>query len=222
MSKPQIKSQISLERSYGLVALLDAHSETTIRSLWRGLELGAITNSLPSIVCAQPHITLGIFSSVNSQLLARFPVLAADHLPFGVKFSSVGAFPNSNGSTVFLQPIITPKLLTLQQSLQSVLQDAGIALHEFYQTGNWQPHSSLGLGLSRDLAAKALEFSLGLDLPIMGQVQAVGLIEMIRQGAYIISGCELGRWALGSGEHLAPPDCPNPKACLFRSLAKHT
>lgn len=222
MMNQQIESQSQQERSYGLVALLDAHSEATIRSLWRGLEIEAITDSLPSIVCAQPHITLGIFSSVNSQLRAGFPDLAACHLPFGVKFSSVGAFPNRSGATVFLQPVVTQKLLTLQQSLQSLVEDAGIGLYEFYQTGNWQPHSSLGLGLTRDLAAKALEFSLGLDLPIMGQVQAIGLIEMIRQGPYVISGCELGRWALGGGEHLPTPGCPNPKVCIFRSLAKNT
>lgn len=220
MISQQIESQGPQVRSYGLVALLDAHSEATIRSLWRGLELEAITDSLPSIVCAQPHITLGVFAEVIDELHAKLPTLAASHVPFGVKFSSIGAFPNKAGSTVFLQPVITDRLLALQRGMQSLLQDVGIVLHEFYQTGNWQPHSSLGVGLQRDLVAKALEFSLGLDLPIMGQVQAIGLIEMIRQGTYVISGCELGRWALGSGEHLPTPGCPNPKVCLFRSLAK--
>lgn len=209
------------ERSFGLVALLDAHSEATIRSLWRGLELEKITDSLPSIVCAQPHITLGMFSRVTSQLRSQFSGLAASHLPFGVRFSSVGVFPNREGSTVFLTPVVTEKLLALQQDLRLLLQSEDTELHEFYQEGNWQPHSSLGFGLSHSLAAQALEFSLGLDLPIIGQVQAIGLIEMIKQGPYVISGCELERWALGTGEKLVTPGCPHPKLCLFRSLAKH-
>lgn len=221
MSSELIVSQDLQERSYGLIALLDAHAEATIRSLWRGLELGAITDSLPSIVCAQPHITLGVFSRVTNQLRADFSHLAEDHLPFSIKFSSIGVFPNNNGSTVFLQPVVTNELQALHQDLQTLLQAAAVNLQELYLQGNWQPHSSLGYGLSRDLAIKALEFSLGIDFPIMGRVQAISLIEMIRQGPYVISGCELTRWALGSGEPLVTPGCPNPKTCLFRSIAKH-
>ncbi|NLW17608.1 MAG: 2'-5' RNA ligase family protein, partial [Firmicutes bacterium] len=125
------------------------------------------------------------------------------------------------GATVFLTPVVTEQLLALQASLRLLLEAEAIELHEFYQSGNWQPHSALGIGMPRSLAAKALEFSLGLDLPIMGQVQSIGLIEMIRQGPYVISGCELARWALGSGEKLATPGCPYPQSCPFRSLVKH-
>lgn len=212
------------ERSFGLVALLDAHSEATIRSLWRGLELEKITDSLPSIVCAQPHITLGMFSRFTSQLRSQFSGLAASHLPFGVRFSSVGVFPNREGSTVFLTPVVTEKLLALQQDLRLLLQSEDTELHEFYQEGNWQPHSSLGFGLSHSLAAQALEFSLGLDLPIIGQVQAIGLIEMIKQGPYVISGCELERWGPGYWRkagypRLSPPETL-PVSLLSKTLAR--
>ncbi len=208
------------ERSYGLIALLDAHSEATIRSLWRGLELERITDSLPSIVCAQPHITLGMFSRLTSQLRSQFSQLTAYHLPFGVQYSSVGVFPTPESYTVFLAPVVTEKLLLLQRDLRLLLQSADIELHEFYREGNWQPHSSLAYGLTRAQAAKVLEFGLGLDLPIIGHVHALGLVEMIRQGPYVVSGCELERWALGTGEKLVTPGCPDPKRCLFRSLAK--
>lgn len=220
MNKEIVVSQDPQERSYGLIALLDAHAEATIRSLWRGLELGNITDSLPSIICAQPHITLGVFPRVSNQLRADLSFLAAHHLPFGVKFSSVGVFPSENRSTVFLQPVVTNRLLALRLGLQTLLERSNISLHELYLQENWHPHSSLGFGLSTELAVKALEFSLGIDLPIVGRVQALSLIEMIRQGPYVISGCELGRWALGNGELLATPGCPNPKTCLFRSIAK--
>lgn len=217
MMKHKTTSLNSQERSFGLVALLDAQTETTIRGLWCDLKIESITDSLPRIACAQPHITLAVFPAANKQLVDGMAALAAEQPPFALKYSSVGAFPRMALASIFLQPVVTPHLLTLQRAVRALLSSSGLDINDFYQEENWQPHSSLGLGLSPAMAAKAFSFSLGLDLPIVGQVQAIGLIEMIRQETFVISGCQLASWKLGSGEHLPGHDCPNPLKCLFKT-----
>ena len=188
------------ERSYGVVALLDPYSEQVIRSIWRGLEVEQITASLPSIICAQPHITLGIFSSLQTTGLASLlPPLAAHIAPFAVTFGSVGAFPAIDGASVFLQPTVTQQLMHLHYAFYATCNSKCGRVHSYYEPEYWVPHCSVGIGLPLPLALQTLRFCLQLQLPIVGQIQALSVLEMVRQGKNVIAGCEVARWALGSG-----------------------
>ncbi len=215
MRRYNLQSHGGHERSFGLVALLDPLSEATIRGLWHELELAGITASLPSIVCAQPHITLGTFTDVCKSLLHDLPALASACRPFGIAFSSIGVFTGHNGATVFLQPTVTRELLELQRGMRKLMQRLHLPLHPFYEAERWHPHCSLGVGLPRPTATRAFEYCLDLELPLWGQVRSLALLEMIRHAGQVISGCQQARWELVSGKRLPTIPCPHPAECLF-------
>lgn len=204
------------QSSFGIVLLLDPFSELAVRSIWATLAHEGITASLPAIVCALPHITLSICRDLDQEQ-TRFGLqqFAAGLPAFQISFSALGAFPTQNGTAVFLQPTITEDLLCAHRRLHTALEEVQQEVSPHYLPGRWTPHCSLGIGLPEPVAKLALSSCLSLRLPLLGQVQAVALLEMLTHQRQVIAGCERARFRLGDGAPLPPTVCPKPAECPF-------
>ncbi len=204
-------------RSFGIAWLLDAFAERAVRSIWAALEYEGITDSLPAIVCAIPHITLSISQDIVDQMAVRQQLqrFARYLSPFQLSFSALGAFPTLAGVSVFLQPTATEKLLQAHRRFHHLITPQLVQANPYYLPGNWLPHCSLGVGLPERVAKKALGSCLSLKLPLLGQVQSVALLEMLIHDRQVIAGCERARFRLGDGQLMPPISCPKPDRCPF-------
>lgn len=209
-------TESTYQRSFGFALLLDPFTEETVRSIWTDLEREGITSSLPAIVCALPHLTLCICEDVDPAGVAlELQHFAAEVQPFQISFSALGAFPAAGGTAVFLQPTITEGLLLTHRQFHQRLQSTLIGISPYYQAGQWTPHCSLGIGLPEPVAKQTINYCLSLSLPILGQVQAVALLEMLAQERQVVAGCERAVFALGDGKELPIVTCPQPPDCPF-------
>lgn len=207
-------SQLSF--SYGIVLSFDPLTESIVRLIWRDLAQSGITSTLPSIVCAHPHLTLGFFKEMDRVAVRdTLATLATSIPPFKVRLASLGIFPTPAGSTVFLAPTVTSGLLAVQDVLfREVVRHARIP-SEHYIPGKWVPHCSLGINLPRSITQQAVDYCLQLELPIEAQIVSLGLLEMVSQQQQVVSGCHLEHFSLGCGSKLPIADCPADHSCLF-------
>lgn len=209
-------AESTYQRSFGVVLLLDPFAEQTVRSIWTDLEQEGITTSLPAIVCALPHLTLCICQNVDlAGVVLGLQRFAAEVQPFQISFSALGAFPATAGTAVFLQPTITEELLLTHRRFHQRLQSSLIEISPYYQPGRWTPHCSLGIGLPDSVAKQAINYCLSLSLPMLGQVQAVALLEVLTHERQVVTGCERAVFAFGDGKELPIAVCPKPRGCPF-------
>lgn len=208
-------------RSFGIAWLLDAFAERAVRSIWAALDYEGITDSLPAIVCAIPHITLSICQDVDDQQAVRAGLqeFAQESEPFQISFAALGAFPTPAGTSVFVQPTATEDLLRDHRRFHDRLAPHLLNVSPYYRPGNWLPHCSLGVGLLERAAKRALGSCLSLKLPLLGQVQSVALLEMLIHERQVVAGCVRARFSLGDGRPLPPESCPKPEHCPF--IAEH-
>src|SRR5215831_1766512 len=118
---------------YAIELALDPDSAAAVRRIWRELAAAGIEYMAAS--GAQPHVSLGIWESIDRDRaeaeLARF---AAETSPIPVTFASVGLFPRV---AVFLAPTVTVDLLELHSGFHRRFARFGEAAWAHYQPGIW-------------------------------------------------------------------------------------
>src|SRR5436309_12647153 len=98
----------------GVSLWFDTELERRVRELWQEIAAAGVSSSLFD-GRYRPHITLGAWEIGRlEELEGALRPWVADKQPFEVEFRSVGLFPGGDG-VVFLQPLVTVALLTLQR-----------------------------------------------------------------------------------------------------------
>jgi 2'-5' RNA ligase len=149
---------------------------TAVRQLWQSLVQEGI-RSQPLALGARPHISLCVYESLDSPLVAnQLEILARQFEPFSFVLESVDTFPASNG-VVFLAPRLSEGLIEAHRRFHKEFDGYRATASPYYLPKNWQPHCTVAEDLSSKQVSHAIEVCRKTHLPIRGQLVQIGLIE---------------------------------------------
>jgi len=158
---------------YAIELALDPDSAAVVRRVWQELAVAGMEYMAAS--GAQPHVSLGIWESIDRDRaeaeLARF---AAETPPVRITFASVGLFPRV---AVFLAPTVTADLLELHAGFHARFARLGEAPWAHYRPSVWVPHCTLAMDLSADRFGDALAIAGHTPLPLEARLVEVGIVE---------------------------------------------
>jgi 2'-5' RNA ligase len=128
----------------GVVSLLDDASEQAVRTLWAKLETRYGLREAPRAV-PFPHCSYQIAADYDlAALRERLPQVAAQHAPFSVTVSGLGAF-EAPEPVLYLAVQRNAALDALHTALWRALVESGVAREwsPLYAPDAWIPHITL-------------------------------------------------------------------------------
>ena len=147
-----------------------------VRQLWQSLVQEGIP-SQPLALGARPHISLCVYESLDSPLVAKkLEMFARQFEPLSFVLESVDSFPASNG-VVFLAPRLSDGLIGVHTRFHKEFDGYRATASPYYHPENWQPHCTVAEDLSSKQVSHAIEICRKAHLPIRGQFVQIGLIE---------------------------------------------
>jgi 2'-5' RNA ligase len=162
---------------YVVEMYFDTETDFRIRALWS--EFASSNASFMQDSGARPHVSLAVCESADlaatRQLLDRF---AAATSRFPITFSSLGVFPGAE-SVAFFAPKVTSKLLALHARFFSEFSIVARDCWAHYSPSQWVPHCTLAMGLKSHQMSRTLDIACSADLPLLGTVVEIGLIESL-------------------------------------------
>lgn len=165
--------------SYALAFHFDPETETRIRELWALLAEATGSQKLVESP-AYPHITAAVFDSTNVWQIQRgVKIIVENNSVPEVTLHSVGSFLSSEG-VVYIAPAIREDLLYLHKRLIECVQRWGTPSASFYLPGSWVPHCTLGIELTGEQIASAMQVLHENPYPITGRLDSVVLVELER------------------------------------------
>ena len=113
-----------------------------------------------------PHMTLAMFK--DASLDTRKIVSACESVrrqKIEMKLHVFGSFvAEENNATIYLNPVLSTELAVLHAELHKELDNLGLLnQHEYFRPGQWVPHCSLVMELSKDEYLKAVEVCMDLQ-----------------------------------------------------------
>jgi 2'-5' RNA ligase len=161
---------------YAVELFFDPSADAAVRSIWRSLADGGVPSAIQDMG-SHPHVSVAVTDELD---VARFrPVLeslARETPALELALASVGLFPTSEG-VVFLAPAVTRPLLDFHAQFHAQFQQFGGRSWPYYLPGNWVPHCTLAMGVSRESLPEALHLCLEAPLPIRGRIVQAALVE---------------------------------------------
>jgi len=161
--------------AFGVSAWFDATSEHRVREIWQCLHEQGINSTL-HLDHYRPHLTFGIYDSldVNGFVPAlRAELQGFDPLPFILP--SIGIFNEPLAG--FLNVTVTEQLLKIHNLIHQLMAEHGTDPVEYYLPGRWNPHCTLAPDLIKATLPDFTRFSTGLQLPIEGMIDRIGVID---------------------------------------------
>ena len=121
--------------------LFDAHSDHTIRRLWRRLE----NDGVPTLLTHThghhvPHVSYAVLRSFDLGKVADALDLLPDEGPMTLHFDAIGMFRRSR---TWLVPSVTADIARRQERVVEAVESTGADLHQHYRPGVWVPHCTL-------------------------------------------------------------------------------
>jgi len=149
---------------------------TAVRQLWQSLVQEDIP-SQPLALGARPHISLCVYESLDSPLVAKkLGIFARQFEPLSFVLENVDTFPASNG-VVFLAPRLSEGLIEAHRRFHKEFDGYRATASPYYLPKNWQPHCTVAEDLSSKQVSHAIEICRKTHLPIRGQLVQIGLIK---------------------------------------------
>lgn len=128
---------------------------------------------------SRPHVTLACFSDVDEtkciSILKRF---AGERKVLPAYIGSVGMFNDTK--TIFVSPIMTKNMYTLQSELHDYMQEFDTKGWEWYCPDRWVPHCTIALTNEddEDVFYKASHLILHELEKVAGEFVAIGLVKI--------------------------------------------
>lgn len=157
----------------------DPATDAAVRAVWRKLAEAGISTYMHE--CGfRPHITLVAYDDVDPASLQRvLRDLTASVRAFSIELYFLGQFLAPAG-TIFLAPIVTRPMLSLQAAIVDALAGSGqISAGSQYDSDRWVPHVTLGTDLSTDKLSAAFEVCRQVALPWSARVDRLGLVDYV-------------------------------------------
>ncbi len=161
---------------FAIELLFDSKTDQSVRKIGKLLE----KNKIPTILSgegASPHVTLAVFDKYSrNKIPPLLNHLARQFNPIPFSFSSLGTFPGAE-RPLFLSPVMTSDLLKLHAHLHRSIKHLMRGALSHYLPGNWVPHCTLGLGLSKEDLMRAFTFVQKTPYDFRGLYKRLALAE---------------------------------------------
>jgi 2'-5' RNA ligase len=162
---------------FAIVLELDDVASAAVRQITRRVASVA-REGANSVATVAPHVTLAAcrnldverFRPLVAELAAKTPVIATT-------LASLGVFPTEEG-VIFLAPTIVQELLELQLGIVTRLQDLGSEVEPHWLPGQWVPHCTVAIGVSRELMATAMGNAFEAFHPISASLMRLSTVEI--------------------------------------------
>jgi hypothetical protein len=154
--------------------LFDAHTEHTIRRLWRRLENDGVPTLLSHTHGRHvPHLSYAVLRSFELGKVADALALLPDEGPMTLHFDAIGMFRRSR---TWLVPSVTSDIARRQERVVEAVESTGADLHQHYRPGVWVPHCTLAprTTLERLPAVASVVFDV---LPLVATADRAALID---------------------------------------------
>jgi hypothetical protein len=145
-----------------------------IKSLWDAIRLqcGGREGGV------NPHITLALIENEKPERLRALTAeFARRSHGQSITLSAIGIFPTAEGA-IYLAPVVTSELLELHRAFHVELGANGLTSHRYYRPGNWIPHCTVGIGLSSQALACAVDLCVRSEAFLTGSLVEMALIEL--------------------------------------------
>jgi len=155
----------------------DQDLETSVRRIWADLAREGIS-SIMHDGPYRPHVTLGVWREVDhNRVITSLERLLLNQATFPVRFKSIGNFPGEEGVT-FLHPIVTTELLTIHNSVHTLMENVSSNTVPNYLPDSWVPHCTLVFRTQRQDQLACSGYLLDNWHQLYGEICAVGIIEI--------------------------------------------
>jgi len=135
---------------------------------------------LEGLAYPHPHATLSVFETDQpAQIQRGVRVILEGVGSLEVSLHSVGSFLSPEG-VVYLTPTLTEELLLLHRRLAECVSRWGRVSESFHQPGKWVPHCTLGIGLSPEQIARAIQALQESPRALRGRIAAVAMVDLER------------------------------------------
>lgn len=158
---------------YAIELYFDDKSTMEVEEIWsklreRNISLDEGTN---------PHISLAIYEDIDVEYFKeKLQVFAKGMEPFDLKLASVEMFATDK-PVVFLSPTVTEELLYLHEKFHKYFKEYDTVEWDYYKPGNWVPHCTLAMNLSKNMVQETLDVCQEISLPIDIKIKGIGILE---------------------------------------------
>ena len=164
---------------YVVELLLDEDSAEKVRGIWEQLA----DAGLPSLYLdleLTPHLTIAVFDELDpARARDAFASFAAEETPEPISLYSPASFPTQEG-VLYIAPVVTRGLLELHSGFHERFAELDQPVGEYFFTGRWVPHVTVGLGLDDEQLAQGFRILREAELPITGTLDRLQLFEFHR------------------------------------------
>ena len=159
--------------AFAVELTLDRESAGPVRALWGRMADGGIQFMADSN--ADPHITLGIWESLDIQrTVAEVAALANLTAPVPLVFADVQVFGTE---VVYLAPTRSTRLADLHRHVHERIGPLGDGAWPYYTAAAWVPHCTVAMELGLVPIATALNIATGIVLPLSGRGDRIAIVE---------------------------------------------
>jgi 2'-5' RNA ligase len=162
---------------YAVELFLNEEVELYVRNIWEELSNKNIDSSLKDIKEICPHITLAVYEDINeSDFIEELRAFKSSFKPIDTYFDILGTFPITG--TCFIKPTVTEELLNIHSKYCEQFKAFNEKADPYYLPGRWNPHCTLGIGLSNEKLKEVLNFSVDKFKPSRVTLTDVGLVKI--------------------------------------------
>lgn len=162
---------------YAVDLFLDSRASRYVNSIWQALSDSGIDSSLKDTDGLSPHITLDIYEDVDeAKFIERMKEFKSRFKVIDTKFDSIGVFPTSGAC--FMAPTITQELINYHKEYYEFFKEFEDSAREYYLPGNWNPHCSIAMGLSKEKMKKVVDFTIDIFKPFEASLDGIALYKV--------------------------------------------
>lgn len=162
---------------YAIELFLNEETDLYIRTIWEELSNENIDSSLNDIKEICPHITLAVYEDINEKdFIEELRVFKSNFKPIDTYFDILGTFPITG--TCFLKPTVTEELLNVHSKYHEQFKALSGKSNPYYLPGRWNPHCTLGIGLSTEKLKEVFNFSVDKFKPLKVTLNDIGLVKI--------------------------------------------
>lgn len=162
---------------FAIVLYLDDEADRRVREIWAALDGDGVISTGTEHRDDQPHVTLAVFDDCDPEALVatlREPLTDVRDIP--LVMASIGFFTGIK-APAFLGVTPAPRLMTVHQTVQNLINPLVIGNAAYYQQANWMPHCTLAMG-AVGVGGVVVRAVSNFELPIRGRARAAHLVRL--------------------------------------------
>ncbi|XEC96635.1 2'-5' RNA ligase family protein [Paenibacillus tarimensis] len=163
---------------YAVELFFEDSFEQYVRGIWKGLKEEQISSNMYDIADIRPHITLAVYNDIPSlDTFADRSSAYFDKVPgLELQFDALAFFPTTG--TLFIGPTVTEGLIRLHAKYHEHFKDLLEFTSRFYIPGNWHPHCTLAINLSREQMLEAMNYCYKDFTPRRSKIIEAGIVKI--------------------------------------------